>query len=358
MNTTIDPASWGGQTVQPGQRKTIAVRISESYSGVEVRMPIHVWRGKDPGPTVFITAAVHGDELNGTGTIRKIVRDRPFDLVAGTLVMVPVVNILGFEWQSRYLPDRRDLNRSFPGSAEGSVAGRLAKSVFDLIISRCDYGIDLHTAAVRRTNFPNIRADMENEKLVPFARAAGAELIVDGAGPDGSLRASACSVGCATFTLEAGEVWKVEPSIVEYALRGITNCLKFLGMVEGQPIEPAYRIETDATKWVRAHYGGFLDFHVAPGDSVQEGDPIATNSGLTGEYQNIITSPRDGIVLGMTTLPSVAPGDPICHIAYTAKGSLSKIEQIVDAMHEDTLHERLRDDLSRNLSVTEPEEPQ
>lgn len=348
-----DPSLWGGERVNPGERRTVNLVVSESYSGANVSIPVYVWRGAEDGPTVSVTAAVHGDEINGTGAIRQIIADSPFEVRRGTLVLVPVVNLIGFERHSRYLPDRRDLNRSFPGTVGGSLTARMARSFFDQVIRRCEYGIDLHTAAVRRTNFPNVRADMSRPKLAEFARAFGAELIVSGEGPKGSLRRAACRAGCLTLILEAGEVWKVEPSVVEYAIRGIRNCLAFLGMIEGEPVQPAYRIETDATSWIRAEYGGFLRFHVSPGSIVGSGERIATNTSLTGDEQNAIYAPRDGVVLGMTTLPAVAPGDPICHLAYPKKGQLRKAERRVSQLGGGALHERMRDALASSMEVVE-----
>jgi len=355
MPSTIDHGLWADRTVAPGESASMTLVISETYSGADVSIPIHVWRGKKPGPLVGITAAVHGDEINGTGAIRHIIRERPFELVAGTLVLVPVINIFGFERHSRYLPDRRDLNRSFPGTLKGSLASRLARAFFDQVARRCDYMIDLHTAAVRHTNFPNVRADMSDPRLAAFARSFGAELIVDSKGPRGSLRASACRIGCPTLILEAGEVWKVEPTVMAYAVRGIRNCLRFLKMVQGEPERPAYLIETDATKWVRATNGGFLEFHVAPGDIVNKGDAIATNTDLMGDEQNVIYAPREGVILGMTTMPSVAPGDCVCHLAYPRKGMLQKAERAVRKLDNDSLHERMRGDLARSVMVTEAE---
>lgn len=355
MKQNTPDHSWLWDQLEPGCSASVSLVISEGYSGSDVSIPIFVWRGINPGPTVAVTAAVHGDEINGTGTIRHIIRERPFELKSGTLVMVPVINMLGFERHSRYLPDRRDLNRSFPGTKEGSLASRMARSFFDQVIRGCDYCIDLHTAAVRRTNFPNVRADLSDDRLAAFARAFGASLIVDSQGPNGSLRASACKAGCATLILEAGEVWKVEPGVVEYAVRGVMNCLQSLDMIEGKPIEPAFRIETKATKWVRAEQGGFLEFHISPGEIVEEGQALATNTDLVGDEQQVIVSPSDGVVLGMTTLPSVAPGDPICHLAFPREGGLRKAERAVDRLDDDALHQRVREDLARNVRVIESE---
>jgi predicted deacylase len=353
--STRERTPWFADATIPGGRDRYELTISERISGREVSIPAFVWKGAKPGPVVSITAAVHGDEINGTGTIRSLISDPPFELLRGTMVMIPVVNLMGFERHSRYLPDRRDLNRSFPGTTGGSLASRLAHSFFTQVTRHCDYGIDLHTAAVRRTNFPNVRADMSKPALRAFARAFGTELLIDGAGPKGSLRRAATKSGCLTIILEAGEVWKVEAAVAEYAIRGITNCLRYLHMIDGEPIKPAYRLETDSSTWIRATGGGFLEFHVAPGDIVHEQEAIATNSDLTGEEIEIIRAPRDGIILGMTTIPSVAPGDPVVHLTYPKKGTLRRIERAVDKLGDDSLHERTREDLSRSFVVTEYE---
>ena len=344
---------WFADNTAPGGRDRYNLVIGERVTGGEVTIPAYVWKAVKPGPIVCVTAAVHGDEINGTGTIRSLISSPPFELLCGTLILVPVVNLLGFERHTRYMPDRRDLNRSFPGSSNGSLAGRLASSFFTQVTKHCDFGIDLHTAAVRRTNFPNVRADMSNPELSAFARAFGTELIIDSGGPVGSLRRAATESGCLTMILEAGEVWKVEPAVVEYAIRGITNCLQHLKMVEGDPISPAYLLETDSATWVRATSGGFLEFHVSPGDVVHKDDPIATSSDLTGEEIETLRAPRDGVVLGMTTIPSVAPGAPVLHLSYPKSGTLKRIQRAVDKLGDDSLHERTREDLSRNFVVTE-----
>jgi len=346
-----DVGDWGPVQVAPGAQAEVRITVSESYSGADISIPVHVWRGPDPGPTVFVTAAVHGDEINGTGIIRSMIVDQPFRLKAGALIMVPVINLMGFERHERYLPDRRDLNRCFPGSVRGSLASRLAHVIHQEVVRRCDYGIDLHTAALRRTNFPNVRADMRDPELAAFARAFGTELIVSSAGPPGSLRKSATAAGCRTLILEAGEVWKVEPTVVEYGIRGVINCLRHLGMVSGKPVEPPYRMETDATTWVRAQNGGFLRFHVTPGDLVGKGDALATNISLAGRRLNTVKAPRAAVVLGMTTLPSVAPGDPVCHLAFPRQGELKRIERAVERMDDDALHERMREHLASSVFV-------
>ena len=351
-----DVGRWPGRKIAPGEQADLKLTVSKSYGGTSMRIPIHVWRGKDPGPTVFISAAVHGDEINGTGTIRQIIQERPFELQAGSLVLVPVVNILGFEQLTRYSPDRRDLNRSFPGSKAGSLTSRLADVIFRNIVARCDYGIDLHTAAVRRTNYPNARADMEQDATARLATLFGAELLLNTPGPEGSLRRESVRVGCATMILEAGEVWKVEPAVVEYTLRGIQNVLVGLKMIEGEIVDPAFRVVAEETKWMRAEKGGFLKFHVGPGATVDRGQPIATNTSLAGEDLNTILAPQDAIVLGMTTLPAVSPGDPVAHLAFPTEKAFQKMERAIGKLPDDSLLSRLHDDLATNVLVSDLDE--
>ena len=350
-----DCLEFGDDRVAIGERRNLVLAVSQSYSGAAVTLPLAVWRAPRPGPTVFVTAAVHGDEINGTGIVREIMLNPPFELQAGSLVLVPVVNVLGFERHSRYLPDRRDMNRAFPGDAEGSLTGRMAHSIFSSIVGPCDFGIDLHTAATRRTNFPSVRADLRNVQAARIARAFGCEVIVDKLGPKGSLRREACDAGCPTVILEAGEVWKIEPSVVEYGIRGIRNVLIELGMVEGERELPAYQVATKKTVWVRSCCGGMLSFHVAPGDIVEQGQPLATNTDLLGQEQGVIDAPHDGVVIGLTTLPTVTPGDPVCHIAVP-KGGLTPIRRALAVEPAESLHERLRDHLAANVIVSDPTE--
>ncbi|WP_437224296.1 succinylglutamate desuccinylase/aspartoacylase family protein [Planctomicrobium sp. SH661] len=346
---------WNDIQVAPGEQKNIELAIGASYSGQTVTIPVHVRRGLKDGPVVFISAAVHGDEINGTGTIRQLILNPRLKLLAGSLILVPVVNMLGFEQHSRYLPDRRDLNRSFPGSAKGSLAGRLARLVLDEIIERSDYGIDLHTAAVRRTNFPNLRADLSNPQVKRLAEVFGCEVTVDEKGPAGCLRRAACDAGCPTLILEAGEVWKVESRVIEYALRGIFNVLTHLGMIKGERREPPYRAIVKDTTWIRSDSAGFLHFHVAPGDLVSKGTPIATVNSLVGSDGERIYSPQTGIVLGMTTLPVTAPGEPVCLIGLVSRGR-KEIEKFIQTLPKSSLQHQIRQHLATSIMVVAPGE--
>lgn len=328
--------------------------VSESYSSMAVEIPIRVQRAKKPGPVVFVTAALHGDEINGTGAVRVLAQDDSFQLTRGSIILVPVLNLLAFDRHSRYLPDRRDLNRCFPGSKSGTQAGRMARTLFDEIVARSDYGIDLHTAAVRRTNYPNVRADMGDAETRRIAEAFGCEAILNGKGPKGAFRREACRAGCPTVIMEGGEVWKVETGIVETAVKGVKNVLRELDMLEGELERPDYQVRIERTKWVRANRGGFLHFHVQPGEVVAKGQPLATNTTLLGSDPNQLNSPFNGIVLGMVTLPAVSPGEPVCHIGQLPK-DIKPTALRRQRRQDDGFEESVLDELASNVMVVEPE---
>jgi uncharacterized protein len=352
QNRTSSIEEWNGEKLPLGSARDVLLDISESYSSMTVQIPIHIRRASEPGPTVFVTAALHGDEINGTGTIRALLRDPEFKLLRGSLLVVPVLNMLAFDRHSRYLPDRRDLNRSFPGSASGTLASRMARKIFDAIVGRCDYGIDLHTAAVRRTNYPNVRADLSDPEVARMATAFGCEVVLDGVGPKGSLRREACAAGCPTIVMEGGEVWKVEPGIVESGVRGVKNVLRELGMIDCEPQSPDYQVTIQKTKWMRADRGGFLQFHVSAGDIVEKGQPLATNTTLLGCEQSVVEAPFHAVVVGMTTLPAINPGEPICNLGRLPKGTKPR-DLRRRRSEEHGLEERVSDALGSHILVVE-----
>ncbi len=348
---------WNGQRVLPGESTDISLAVSESYSGMTVNIPIHVRRAVEDGPTVFVTGALHGDEINGTGAIRQLVQNEDLKLIRGSVLFIPVLNLLAFDRHSRYLPDRRDLNRAFPGSETGSLASRMAATIFDEIVMRCDYGLDLHTASVCRTNYPHVRGDLKNPNVKRIAEAFGCEIIMDGKGPKKSLRREASDAGCATLVMEAGEVLKVEPGIVEACVRGVMNVLIDLQMVDPafELATPDYQVTVTRSKWIRAENGGFLEFHVKPGEVVEEGQPISTNTNLLGRDRHTVSAPFNAVVIGMTTLPAISPGEPICNLGRLPKSIKPSALRRLRA-EKRGLEERVVEDLSSNLLVVDPPE--
>lgn len=347
------PLVVGDQKIPLGQTRDVKLKFSESYLGSSVTIPVRVIRAKRPGPRVFLTGAVHGDELTGIGIIRELLYEALPPLLNGTLICCPVVNTYGLDHHSRYLPDRRDLNRCFPGSAEGSMSNRLAGVVFREIVSQCDLGLDFHSAAIRRTNYPNVRADMRNPEIRKLARAFGIELIVNSKGPKGSLRSSASANSVPTIILEAGEVWKIEPGVVETGVRGCLNVLKTYGMIPGEADPPIFQVTIEKTSWLRAERGGFLSFHAKPGDLVETGQPLATNYNIFGRERNILTAPQHSIILGMTTMPAVKPGDAIFHLATIPQRTFASIRSRIEQSGDESLFHRIRNDLSTNIVVSD-----
>jgi predicted deacylase len=354
MNQERKPIDiWDGMPISNGESRDVFLAVSESYSGMTVQIPLHIRRATADGPVVFVTGALHGDEINGTGAIRQLVQSSDFELTRGTVILIPVLNILAFDRHSRYLPDRRDLNRSFPGSSTGSLAGRMAKTIMEEVVSRCDYGIDLHSASVRRTNYPNVRGDLTNPEVKRIAEAFGCEIIISCKGPQKSLRREASERGCHTIVMEGGEVFKVEPGIVESSVRGVKNVLRELEMLNDAPESPKYQVIVRKSKWMRAEHGGFLEFHVHPGEVVDQGQPLSTNTNLLGRDRHTVFAPYNGVVIGMTTLPAISPGDPICNIGMLPKNirpaDLRKLR-----IREHGLEERVVEELSSNLLVVDP----
>lgn len=341
-----------GERIAAGTSKDVRLEISETYTGDKICIPLRVIRARAKGPCAFITAAIHGDEVNGTGIIHDFLFGNPINLKCGTLILAPVVNVFGFESHERYLPDRRDLNRSFPGSKKGSLASRIANTLMTEIVDKCDYGIDLHTAAFQRTNFPNIRADLTSPDTRRIAEAFGCVMVVDGKGPLGSFRREATKRGCPTIILEAGEPWKVEPSVLQIGTQGIRNVLSELGMLDTPQIKPPFLAKVRKTQWVRATVGGILKFHVSPGDFVEAGQAIVTNYSIMGVEQNVLNSPNHGIILGMTTMPAVKPGEPICNIATLTAKQLQRYRAKLDAAKADP-HAQAQVDLATNMDVVD-----
>ena len=323
---TREPLAFAGTPVALGETAELRLKVAEFYTTEPVTVPVTVVRGA-PGPTLFVTATVHGDELNGVGILRSLLNDTDFSALKGTLIAVPVVNVPGFLNQDRRLPDRRDLNRSFPGSRRGSLTARLADTLFREVIRQSDFGIDLHTGGGERTNYPQIRADLGNPGAAELSSAFGCPLIVDGAGPEGSLRRVAVAAGVPTIVYEAGSARRLERPFIEVGIAGVLNVLRHLKMMPGEPVAPPLSLRIDRTHWIRAQTGGILDLKVALGQPLRRGQAISLNTNPFGRERSQLKAPHAGIVLGLTQLPLVHPGDAICHVARLAPQELEAWRQ-------------------------------
>lgn len=311
--------AWGslaiaGQRIPAGETRTIRIQISESYTSVPVYMPITVIRGTSAGPTVAAMAALHGDELVGMEIVRQCLNQLEGRDISGTLICIPVVNVLGFQNQSRYLPDGRDLNRCFPGKARGSPASRMAHVIFTEVMSLCDFGIDFHTAGNGRINIPHVRSDLASGKVMDIAMSFGPRLIMQTQGERGMLRMAAAKQGIPVITYEAGEPLRFDSAIARAGVRGVFNVLSTLGVLDEPRESPDCQLIAQHGIWIRAERGGILIPLVVPGQLVRRGEEIARNTNPFGKEHSVIKTPRTGLVVSLRTLPMVNPGDPVVHL--------------------------------------------
>ncbi len=309
-----EPLTFAGTPVALGETAELRLKVAESYTAEPVSVPVTVVRGAT-GPILFVTATVHGDELNGVGILRGLLNDTDFSPLKGTVIAVPVANVPGFLNQDRRLPDRRDLNRCFPGSRRGSLTARLADTLFREVIRKSDFGVDLHTAGGERTNYPQVRADLACPEVAELASAFGCSLIVGGAGPEGSLRRMAVTAGVPTIVYEAGGPRRLERPVIAVGIAGVLNVLRHLKMMPGEPLSPPLRLLIDRTHWIRSRTGGILDLRVDLGQPLRRGQAISVNTNPFGRERSLLKAPYAGVVLGLTQLPLVHPGDAICHVA-------------------------------------------
>ena len=284
-------------------------------------MPVHVIRGKREGPRLFVSAALHGDELNGVEVIRRLLALKRLDRLRGTLLLVPVVNVYGFVGRTRYLPDRRDLNRFFPGSPTGSLAARLAHLFMQEVVARSTHGIDLHTGAVHRTNLPHIRAAMTNEDTAHLAKAFGTPVIIDASLRDGSLRQAVRERGVPILLFEGGEALRIDEPVVRAGLRGVLNVMETLGMLptrKGRPPErPRFQpVVATSSAWVRAPESGILSAGRPLGTQVAKRDVLGLITSPLSENKAVVRAARPGVIIGRTMLPLVYEGEALFHIAH------------------------------------------
>lgn len=310
------PFEIGDFSVAPGTRKTVDLPVSVLSDHTPITMSVHVVHGRRPGPVVFVSAAVHGDEVIGVEIARRLLRAPNLDNLKGTLLVIPIVNAFGFHNMSRYLPDRRDLNRSFPGSPRGSLAARLAHLFMSEIVSRSDLGIDLHSAAIHRTNLPQIRITPHCKETLEAAEAFGAPVILMSKVREGSLRSAAGERGVDVLLYEAGEGLRFDEVAIRAGVSGILRVLRYKNMISGKGISKpkASSIQSSASSWIRAPAGGLLRPYKSIGDLVQPEELLGVVSDPFGEVEQEIAAPNGGLIIGRANLPVVHEGDGLFHI--------------------------------------------
>lgn len=326
--------SFLGETIPPSSRRVIELEAAKLYTDSPLSIPIEVLHGASPGPVLMINAAIHGDELNGVEIIRQLLNTLDEKKLKGTVIAVPIVNVFGFIHKSRYLPDRRDLNRCFPGSEKGSLASRMAYTFFSQVAERCDYILDLHTGAIHRTNLPQIRADLSNSETLRIAQAFATPVIIDSPLRDGSLRSEAEKQQIPVLTYEAGEALRFDPIAINAGIIGIQRVMQAIGMLRPSRKKIPNSIIAKSTSWLRAEADGILRTLVSLGDKVEKGQVLAYINSPLGKLEVEIRANKSGIVIGQQTLPLVNEGDAVFHLAYFHKAD-DLIEQVVEEFIEE-----------------------
>lgn len=310
-----------GTEIAPGSRKTVDVPVSTLSDHTPVNLSVHVIHGKKPGPVMFVSAAIHGDEVIGVEIVRRLLKADALHNMAGTLLAVPIVNSFGFLNNTRYLPDRRDLNRCFPGQAEGSMASRLAHIFMTEVVERSDVGIDLHSAAIHRTNMPQLRLTPGNERLRVLGQAFAAPVMMHSKLRDGSLRLAAEEAGVDVLLYEGGEGLRFDELAARAGVSGILRVMRQLGMIAAKGV-PKARIKPvfcSASSWYRAPAGGLFRGYLTIGDTVEPGTVLGAVTDPFGEVETEVMADAEGIVIGRTNMPVVYEGEALFHIAETPR---------------------------------------
>lgn len=306
---------FGGARVEAGQRARVELQASRLTTGSWMTLPVEVVHGSRPGPVIWLSGALHGDELDGVEIIRRVLGRLRARYMAGTVLAVPIVNVFGFVAENRYLPDRRDLNRSFPGSSRGSMASRLAHLFMDEVVRRCSWGVDLHCGSDDRENLPQVRGNLDDEETRRVALAFGAPVTIHGRPPDGSLRKAAVQGGARVILYEGGEAARFTEVVIETGVEGVLRVLRSLGMVATDHGEPPGTLEIRRTSWLRAGRSGILRLDVRLGDRVAKGQRVGVIADALGEDSRPVKARADGMVIGRRVNPLVYQGEAVVHLA-------------------------------------------
>ena len=319
--------TYDGGAVDPGETQDLRFTVSETYLGDPVRIPVTVVNGEREGPTLCLTAAAHGDELNGIEVVREVAHEWDHSGLRGTLVCLPVLNVPGFIAQQRYLPIYdRDLNRSFPGDDSTTSAKRIAARVFRNFVEPCDIGLDFHTSTRGRTNMLHVRAEMDDPSVARVANAFASNVIIAGEGPSGSLRREASEAGTSTVTVELGEAHRFQRPLIDAALEGVLSVMAEFGMSATETVKwPGWRTVIDASEektWLRADAGGLVEMHHDRGALVEAGEAVCTITNPFKTDATTVEAPFTGVLVGVLENPLVYPGNPLCHLVALGEPTL------------------------------------
>jgi len=321
--------------VDPGEKRHLNYPVGETYLGRPVELPVTIINGEHPGPRLFVSAAMHGDEVNGVKVVQEVAdRWDPADL-HGTIVCLHVLNVPGYIAEQRYLPIYdQDLNRAFPGTKGGSTASRMARVIWDRFISKCDFGLDFHTSTRNRMTVFHGRADMADADLAAFVEAAGIPLVLSGAGSSGMMRRVATEHGIPVITVEMGEANRFQPLLIDLGIQAVENVLAAYDMhpdAEAEYADWTKVLSTeDEKQWIRASHGGIVEMKWGPYPLVDEGDSICVISDYFKREQHVVEAPFDGLLIGILANPRVLPGHPLVHLASVTEEEKAVVQRVID----------------------------
>lgn len=320
--------------IRPGEHKVLSLPMPNLYDCTPISMPVHVIHGKHPGPVIGVCAAIHGDEINGIEIVRRLIKKISSKKLHGTIIAIPIVNVFGFLYQDRYLMDRRDLNRAFPGSQKGSLASRLAHMISKEIMSHCSHFIDLHTGSLHRSNLPQIRANLDSSVITRLAKAFNPPVIIHASLRDGSLRQYAKDQSIPFLLYEAGESLRFDELSIRLGLKGILGVMQELKMLVEKKVISKKLTPTisRATYWVRAPRSGILHRYKTLGKMIKKGEMLAKIGNPTTTEEFKLLSPLSGIIIGENNLPMVHEGAALFHVASFQK--LKLVEEHIDILQE------------------------
>lgn len=306
-----------GVKVAGGQRAIVTLPIGRYLTGQELGLPVHVIQGKNEGPVLLLTAAIHGDEFNGIEIVRRILRSKSLRSLRGTVLAIPVVNSPAFASRSRYLPDRRDLNRLFPGGEAGSVGGRIARALTEIVIPRADVVIDLHTGAVNRPNLPQLRITRGDERSMELAKVFSAPATLLAGEREGSFRTECRKAGKPCLLFEGGEAMRLDAGSIKYGLRGVMRVMREIGMLPQSRglTHPTATVFSPRSGWERSPSGGLFTPLMALGRAVHVGDVLGFVADVAGNVEQSVIATRSGILIGRTNEGVADEGDALFHIA-------------------------------------------
>ncbi len=331
-NTSFE---FNGIVVPAGSRRTIELPVAPLPTDTSLSLSVGVVNGLRPGPTVWFSGAIHGDELNGIEIIRQLLRLLHPRSLAGRILAVPIVNVFGFLNESRYLPDRRDLNRSFPGSARGSLTAQLAHRFVTEIVSRCDTGIDYHTGSDHRTNLPQLRVDLSIPEVARMTKAFAAPVTIHANYRDGSLRTYCSRQGIPILVYEGGEADRFNDAAIKAGVDGTLRVLAELGMWSGDVPAPAGpTLLVEHSHWERARRSGIARIDVLPGQRVERGEVLGIIAGALGDRPATVRASTPGVVLGYSRHPMASQGDALVHIADISEGARGGVARPPHSRHE------------------------